>query len=138
MRRAWDVSIQQKGSLMPRKKTPRKSKPAASVRKKQKPAPEKKKASSNAKPTIKRKRNQQEKEKVRLSALDATVRVLQEMGTSMNCRELIAAMATKNYWKSPHGKTPERTLYAAIHREIRQKGDQSRFRQVERGRFALA
>ena len=132
MSRALDVSNQKKGSLMPRKKTPRKSKPAPRVREKRTTASEKK--ASNAKATNQRKQNQQ----VRLSALEAAVRVLQESGTSMNCRELIEAMAAKKYWQSPRGKTPERTLYAAIHRQIQQKGDQSRFRQVQRGRFALA
>ena len=132
MRRAWDVSIQQKGSHMPRKKTPQKSKPAPRVRKKRTTSPKKKPSTPN--PINKGKQNQQ----LPLSALDAAVRVLQKTETSMNCRELIEVMAAKRYWQSPHGKTPERTLYAAIHREIQQKGDQSRFRQVERGRFALA
>lgn len=39
---------------------------------------------------------------------------------------------------SPGGKTPDRTLYAAIAREIVAKGAQSRFRKVERGKFARA
>ena len=115
---------------MPRKKTARKSKPSSSVREKRTTGLK----MSTKKPVKKRKENQ----KVRLSALEAAVRVLQETGESMNCQELIETMATKKYWQSPRGKTPERTLYAAIHREIQQKGDQSRFQQVERGRFTIA
>lgn len=37
---------------------------------------------------------------------------------------------------SPGGKTPDRTLYAAIAREIAAKGAESRFRKFERGKFA--
>ena len=115
---------------MPRKKTARKSKPSSSVRGKRVTAPK----VSTQKPANRGKKNQ----KVRLTALEAAVRVLQETKQPMNCQQLIKAMAAKKYWQSPRGKTPERTLYAAIHREIQQKGDQSRFRQVERGRFTIA
>jgi hypothetical protein len=54
----------------------------------------------------------------------------------MNTKQLIEAMAQKGYWTSPGGKTPEATLYAAIAREIKTKGDQSRFTNPERGMFA--
>jgi hypothetical protein len=37
-------------------------------------------------------------------------------------------------WKTD-GKTPEATIYAAIIREIRAKGAESRFRKTERGHF---
>jgi len=72
------------------------------------------------------------------SALDAAARVLGETGQAMSCPELIAAMATKGYWTSPAGKTPQATLYAAIQREIRTKRDHARFRKTGPGRFALA
>ena len=72
------------------------------------------------------------------SALDAAARVLGETGKAMSCPELIAAMATKGYWTSPAGKTPEGTLYSAIQREIRTKKDHARFRKTGPGRFALA
>lgn len=73
----------------------------------------------------------------KLSALDAAVRVLQEAGEPMTCPALIAAMATKGYWRSPGGKTPAATLTAAILREITTKGEQSRFVRVARGQFAV-
>jgi hypothetical protein len=56
----------------------------------------------------------------------------------MRCKELIAAMAAQGLWSSPDGKTPEARLYSAILREIGIKGDQARFRKVERGQFASA
>jgi len=45
----------------------------------------------------------------------------------MGCQELIGAMAGKGYWISPGGKTPAATLYSALLREVRDKGDQARF-----------
>ena len=72
----------------------------------------------------------------KLSALDAAARVLGEAGKPMNCQEMIAAMAAKGYWTSPAGKTPQATLYSALLREIKTKGDQARFQKTERGKFA--
>ena len=72
----------------------------------------------------------------RLSALDAAAQVLSEAGQPMNCQEMIAAMAAKGYWTSPAGKTPAATLYSALLREIKTKGDQARFQKTERGKFA--
>lgn len=73
----------------------------------------------------------------RLSALDAAAEVLADAGQPMNAKALIAAMAERGLWSSPNGKTPEATLYAAILREIGTKGEQARFRKVERGQFAF-
>ena len=72
----------------------------------------------------------------RLSALDAAAQVLSEAGQPMNCQEMIAAMTAKGYWTSPAGKTPAATLYSALLREIKTKGDQARFQKTERGKFA--
>jgi hypothetical protein len=74
--------------------------------------------------------------KSRLSALDAAVKVLEETGQAMTCQEMIEAMAAKNYWISPGGKTPQATLNSAIAREITAKGAHSRFVKAERGKFA--
>jgi hypothetical protein len=46
-------------------------------------------------------------------------------------------MSAKGYWKSPGGKTPDRTLYSAILREIATKGKDARFKKTERGQFTL-
>jgi hypothetical protein len=71
----------------------------------------------------------------RTSALDAAAQVLREANAPMRCKEMIAAMQTQGLWASPKGETPEATLYSAICREIGTKGDQSRFRKLERGLF---
>ncbi|HEV3448674.1 MAG TPA: winged helix-turn-helix domain-containing protein, partial [Gemmataceae bacterium] len=72
----------------------------------------------------------------KLSALDAAAQVLSEAGEPMNCQEMIAAMTAKGYWTSPAGKTPQATLYSALLREIKTKGDQARFQKTDRGKFA--
>jgi HB1/ASXL restriction endonuclease-like protein with HTH domain len=72
----------------------------------------------------------------RVSALDAAARVLQEAGQPMSCQEMIKAMADKCYWTSPGGRTPSATLYSAILRELKVKGEASRFQKTDRGRFA--
>jgi hypothetical protein len=56
----------------------------------------------------------------------------------MGCQALVEAMAAKGLWKSPGGKTPHATLYAAIVREITVKGKESRFKKVDRGQFVSA
>lgn len=76
-----------------------------------------------------------EKKPKRVSALDAAATVLKASGQAMRSQELIAAMAEKGLWASPNGKTPAATLYAAITREIAQKGRDARFKKVERGKF---
>jgi hypothetical protein len=71
----------------------------------------------------------------KLSALDAAAKVLQEAGQPMNCQAIIQAMADKGYWTSPAGKTPAATLYSALTREIKTKGNQARFHKTARGHF---
>jgi phage/plasmid primase-like uncharacterized protein len=71
----------------------------------------------------------------KLGALSAAAKVLGETGQAMTSREMIEAMSAKGYWNSPNGQTPEATLYAAIIREIRDKGKASRFAKSERGKF---
>ncbi|MGE0481261.1 MAG: winged helix-turn-helix domain-containing protein [Phycisphaerae bacterium] len=74
----------------------------------------------------------------RRSALDAAAEVLRKSSQPMRAQELIAAMAEQGLWTSPNGKTPHATLYAAMLREINDKGKDARFRKVERGQFAYA
>lgn len=74
----------------------------------------------------------------KMSALDAAARVLEEAGQAMSVKELIDQMASKGYWCTPGGKTPAATLSAAIQREVKVKGADSRFRKTDRGRFARA
>ena len=74
----------------------------------------------------------------KMSGLDAAAKVL-ALGSAlpMRCGALVKIMIDRGYWKS-NGKTPAATIYAAIVREIAAKGDASRFRKVERGKFVLA
>jgi hypothetical protein len=72
------------------------------------------------------------------SALDAAARVLGETGQGMNSKELVEAMTAKRYWTSPGGKTPHATLHAAISREIKVKGADSRFAKAGPGKFTAS
>jgi hypothetical protein len=69
------------------------------------------------------------------SALDAAAKVLAESKAPMTTKEMVEAMSAKGYWKSPGGKTPDRTLYSAILREIVLKKAKSRFVKTGRGKF---
>ena len=69
--------------------------------------------------------------------LSAAVKVLQEANEPLDCKNIVNLMLGKGYWKT-NGKTPEATIYSAIAREIKAKGDNSRFRKTERGKFMLA
>jgi hypothetical protein len=72
-----------------------------------------------------------------LSGLDAAAQILQEVGEPMNAQDLIARILERGLWKT-EGKTPAATIYAAMIREIKAKGSDSRFQKVDRGRFAAA
>ena len=73
----------------------------------------------------------------KMSALDAAAKVLSVSKEPLCCKEMIGQMASKGYWKSPSGKTPAATLYAAMTREINTKGNDARFKKTDRGQFAL-
>ena len=70
------------------------------------------------------------------SAVDAAAKILAEAKAPMTSKELIDVMAAKGLWKSPEGKTPERTLYSAIIRAIATKGKAARFKKAAKGKFA--
>jgi len=75
----------------------------------------------------------------RMSLVSAAIRVLEEAGTEpMSCPDLVKQAIERGLWQPRAGKTPASTLYAAILREVRDKGEASRFRKTDRGRFALA
>ncbi len=79
-----------------------------------------------------------EKKAKRVSALDAAATVLRAVGAPMRAVDIIQQMEERGLWKSPGGKTPASTLYAAMTREITQKGDGSRFHKGDKGLFAAA
>lgn len=87
-------------------------------------------------PRAKKTKNPSDKSK-RVSALDAAAQVLKSAGKPMRAKELIDAMAEQGLWKSPGGATPHATLYAAMLREAREKGSESRFRRLDRGMFTI-
>ena len=74
----------------------------------------------------------------KMSAINAAAKILAEAKEPLTSKQMIERMATKGYWTSPGGKTPHATLYAAIIREINQKGNESRFQKTDRGHFALS
>lgn len=102
------------------------SKPATSKKKVVKKTPSKK---SEQTKTAKSSNN-------KLSLLDAAVEVLKKQ-SPLTCRQLIERMTEAELWKSETGKTPANTLHAALSKEIRVKGDESRFEKVDRGQFGL-
>ena len=75
----------------------------------------------------------------RLGLVSAAIRVLQDAGNgaAMNCPDLVKTATERGLWQPMAGKTPASTLYAAILREIKDKGETSRFTKTDRGKFAL-
>jgi short subunit dehydrogenase-like uncharacterized protein len=76
------------------------------------------------------------KKEKKMSGLDAAAKVVTESKEPLTAQDIIKAMADKGLWKSPGGKTPHATIYAAMVREITEKGKDSRFKKVDRGMFA--
>lgn len=73
-----------------------------------------------------------------LGLLSAAAAVLERSDTPMSVKAMIEAAKSDGLWTPGSGKTPEQTLYSAIIREIRDKGNASRFRKEGRGLFAFA
>jgi hypothetical protein len=109
-----------------KKKTTKKTSARKSTTKKAAPT-----KTAKAKPAAKKTDGKRKK----LSALDAAAQVLAKATEPMNTRQLIEAMAARNLWASPGGKTPHGTLFSALSREINAKGKESRFAKVDRGQF---
>lgn len=80
-----------------------------------------------------------EREAKPMSLLDAAAHLL-SLGTGdpMRCQTIVDLAIQRGLWAPRNGgKTPANTLSAAMRREIKAKGDTSRFRLAERGRFEL-
>lgn len=71
----------------------------------------------------------------RPSLLNAAAAVLEQSDEPMSVRAMIESAKAKGLWSPSAGKTPEQTLYSAILREIKLKGDASRFIKAARGLF---
>ena len=70
------------------------------------------------------------------SGLDSAAQVLAASGVPLRSKDIVDTMLAKGLWTT-NGKTPHSTIYAAIIREIQNKGDASRFEKVDRGRFQI-
>ena len=76
--------------------------------------------------------------KPKLSLVKAAIAVLGETDEALNTTQMIEQAKAKGLWTPGEGKTPEQTLYSAIAREIKAKGENARFVQVSKGHFKLA
>ena len=77
-------------------------------------------------------------DKPKLSLLKAAIAVLKESDEALNTKQMIEQAKDKGLWTPGEGKTPEQTLYSAIAREIKAKGENSRFKLITKGHFKLA
>ena len=77
-------------------------------------------------------------DKPKLSLLKAAIAVLEESDEALNTKQMIEKAKAKGLWTPGEGKTPEQTLYSAIAREIKAKGENSRFKLITKGHFKLA
>ena len=75
--------------------------------------------------------------KPKLSLVKAAIAVLEETDEALNTKQMIEQAKAKGLWTPGEGKTPEQTLYSAIAREIKAKGENARFVQVSKGHFKL-
>lgn len=73
-----------------------------------------------------------------LSLLNAAAKVLEESDTPMTIREMLKAAVERGLWIPTAAKTPEQSLYSAVFREIKAKGEHSRFRKADKGTFVFA
>ncbi|MEX0704113.1 MAG: winged helix-turn-helix domain-containing protein [Planctomycetales bacterium] len=68
----------------------------------------------------------------------AAAKVLAEAGEPLQAKTIVERAEAAGYWKSPGGKTPHATTYAAMIREINAKGKDARFAKTDRGMFTTA
>ena len=73
----------------------------------------------------------------KMSLIKAAIKILDESDEALNAKKLVELAKAKAYWTPGAGKTPEQTLYSAIVREIKTKGDDARFKMISKGHFAL-
>lgn len=71
----------------------------------------------------------------KLSLLSAALEVLKSDDAALTTKQMVEQAKARNLWTPGTGKTPEQTLYSAIMREIKAKGDASRFVKDARGHF---
>ena len=72
-----------------------------------------------------------------MSLINAAAQVLRG-SDPMSAGDIYDKVIAKGLWTPGKGETPKNTLSAAMRTEISKKGAESRFKLVEKGRFALA
>ena len=72
----------------------------------------------------------------KMGCLDAAAEVLKDADEPMNTKQMVEAMAERGLWASD-APTPWATLYSALLREIKNKGDEARFEKADRGKFQI-
>jgi hypothetical protein len=91
------------------------------------------------KKTTEAKSVEEQQQKKKLSLLSAAAEVLKASDEPLNCGGMISLAKEKGLWEPTEGKTPEQTLYSAIVREIKEKGERSRFKKSDlRGHYSWA
>lgn len=76
-----------------------------------------------------------EKSKGQMSGINAAYVVLKEFGEAMNIRQIMEQINERGLANLP-GKTPSATVSAAIQRDIKTKGEASRFVKTDKGMFS--
>lgn len=73
-----------------------------------------------------------------MSLISAAAHILaQGKRDPMRCKDIVEQAISQNLWQPGKGLTPASTLAAAIMREIKDKGDDSRFIKADRGKFTV-
>lgn len=73
-----------------------------------------------------------------MSLINAAAHILAQGNRQpMRCKDIVEQAIEQKLWQPGKGLTPSSTLYAAIGREIKTKGDNSRFAKAERGMFTI-
>ena len=71
----------------------------------------------------------------KLSLINAAYEVLASDSAALSVREMVNGAKERGLWSPGNGKTPEQTLYSSILREMKVKGEASRFIKEGRGHF---
>ncbi|GHV09747.1 hypothetical protein AGMMS50229_20360 [Campylobacterota bacterium] len=71
-----------------------------------------------------------------LSGIDAAHKVLLEIGTPLNVRQIADAIRERGYAPNLNGKTPQSTISSSIQREMKCKPGESRFYRAGKGLYA--
>jgi hypothetical protein len=71
-----------------------------------------------------------------MSLIDAAAHILaQDNQEPLRCKDIVEQAIEQKLWQPGKGLTPANTLHAAITREIKTKGKDSRFAKAERGQY---